>query len=294
LFVGSSFNAGIYSYDINTTVSTTISLTGYAFSLIVHPTSNSVYAGAWLGGTNGQVLVIDTLTNTVTNNISFAQTQKIVNFAYSPTTNNIYISTFQATAGQNTLLPPTAFYIGGDSNINQIVRDGFYSPYWIRRLYFYSSNTTNFNQNFFLLTKDANGNLCESPQVPSLSVATLQFQAGIGLVDYPNKEFILGINQWYKELKVVANSELSMILVYQQIEKSDLLSYIDKEGKGVGSMTYDGLANVKTQKYNLNQLDYIMPVNAFVLPKETITPISVQEINNILSNTITNSSDGTS
>jgi hypothetical protein len=294
LFIGSTFNAGLYSYNINTSTWTLISLTGYSSSFFIHPTSDTVYSGGWLGGTSGQILIIDSLNNSVTNTINFSQFLKEVYFAYSPITNNIYISTTQLLQGVNTLLPPTAFYIGGDSNINQIVRDGFYSPYWIRRLYFYSSNTTNFNQNFFLLTKDANGNLCESPQVPSLSVATLQFQAGIGLVDYPNKEFILGINQWYKELKVVANSELSMILVYQQIEKSDLLSYIDRAGKGVGSMTYDGLANVQTQKYNLNQLDYIMPVNAFVLPKETITPISVQEINNILSNTITNSSDGTS
>lgn len=293
LFVGSSFNAGIYSYDINTTISTTISLTGYAFSIIVHPTSNSVYAGAWLGGSNGQVLVIDTLTNTVTNNISFVQTQNIVNFAYSPTTNNIYISTFQPIQGQNTLLPPTGFYISTKNEritISQVVRDGFYSPYWIRRLYFYSNNTSNFNQNFFLLTKDANGNLCEVPQVPNLSVATLQFQSGIGLVDYPNKEFILGINQWYKEIKVVANSDLTMILVYQQIQKSNLLSYIEKVGYGVNSTTYDGLANVQVQNFNLNQLDYIMPANALVLPKDTITPVSAKEINNILSNT----SDGTS
>lgn len=297
LFVGSSFNAGIYSYDINTTISTTISLTGYAFSIIVHPTSNSVYAGAWLGGSNGQVLVIDTLTNTVTNNISFVQTQNIVNFAHSPTTNNIYISTFQPIQGQNTLLPPTGFYISTKNEritISQVVRDGFYSPYWIRRLYFYSNNTSNFNQNFFLLTKDANGNLCEVPQVPNLSVATLQFQSGIGLVDYPNKEFILGINQWYKEIKVAANSDLTMILVYQQIQKSNLLSYIEKVGYGVNSTTYDGLANVQVQHFNLNQLDYIMPANALVLPKDTITPVSAKEINNILSNTLTNSSDGTS
>jgi DNA-binding beta-propeller fold protein YncE len=297
LFIGSSFNAGIYSYDINTTISTTISLTGYAFSLIVHPTSNSVYAGAWLGGSNGQVLVIDTLTNTVTNNISFVQTQNIVNFAYSPTTNNIYISTFQPIQGQNTLLPPTGFYISTKNEritISQVVRDGFYSPYWIRRLYFYSNNTSNFNQNFFLLTKDANGNLCEVPQVPNLSVATVQFQAGIGLVDYPNKEFILGINQWYKEIKVVANSDLTMILVYQQIQKSNLLSYIDKVGKGVNSTTYDGLANVEIQKFNLNQLDYIMPANALVLPKDTITPVNVQEINSTISKSLTNSSNETS
>jgi hypothetical protein len=295
LYLGSTFNAGIYAYNLITTSSTAISLTSFSTNFLIHPTSNTVYSGGWLGGTSGELLLIDALTNTVTDTINYTQLQKIVNITYSPTTNNLYFSTYQFIGGLNNLLPPTAFYISGDSNINQIVRDGFYSPYWIRRLYFYSSNTQNFNQNFFLLTKDANGNLCEFPQVPSLSVATLQFQAGIGLVDYPNKEFILGINQWYKELKVVANSELSMILVYQQIEKSDLLSYIDKAGKGVGSMTYDGLANVQAQKYNLNQLDYIMPVNALVLPKdEIITPLNVQELNNILSNAITNSSDGTS
>jgi len=121
-----------------------------------------------------------------------------------------------------------------------------------------------------------------------LSVATVQFQAGIGLVDYPNKEFILGINQWYKEIKVVANSDLTMILVYQQIQKSDLLSYIDKVGQGVNSTTYDGLANVEIQKFNLNQLDYIMPANALVLPKDTITPVNVQEINSTISKSLTN------
>jgi hypothetical protein len=297
LYLGSYYNAGIYAYNLITTSSTAISLTSFSTNFLVHPTSNTVYSGGWLGGTSGELLLIDSLTNLVTNtiNYTFVTLQKIVNITYSPTTNNLYFSTQQPIEGLNTLLPPTAFYISGDSDINQIVRDGFYSPYWIRRLYFYSSNTQNFNQNFFLLTKDANGNLCEFPQVPSLSVATLQFQAGIGLVDYPNKEFILGINQWYKELKVVANSELSLILVYQQLEKSDLLSYIDKTGRGIGASDIKSITNQDVPKYNLEQLNFIMPVNALVLPKdEIITPLNVQELNNILSNAITNSSNGTS
>jgi hypothetical protein len=297
LIVGSSgvVSLNIAKYNLNTSTFTTISSIYYATTIFSHTPSDVIYAFSWLGGFNGQILLIDVNTNSIINNISFLQGTKDASFAYNPSSNTIYVSSFQPIFGMNILSPPPSLYISGDSDINQIVRDGFYSPYWIRRLYFYSSNTENFNQNFFLLTKDANGNLCEVPQVPSLSVATAQFQAGIGMVDYPNKEFILGINQWLKELKVVANSELSLILVYQQLEKSDLLSYIEKEGKGVGSMTYDGVTNTQSPKYNLEQLNFIMPVNALVLPKdETITPVSVQELNTTISKAMKNLSDGTS
>jgi YVTN family beta-propeller protein len=229
---------------------------------------------------NNSISVIDCSSNTIiglpfiTNSKPNASCYNSVNkTTYAVDLQNVYVF-FQ---------PQTAtLYITGDTNYNFAVRDGFNNPFWVDRMYFYSQNADNFNQTFFKVTKDANGNFCEECNTPSLSVSMMQFQSGIGMVKYPNKSLVLGINQWFKDLLIKAQSQITMIFVYQQLEKSYLLS-ASKNADLYFNKGFDDSVNRRNpiQKFKLEDLNNIMPLNN---GEFEITPFSVSNFNNILLN----------
>ncbi len=116
------------------------------------------------------------------------------------------------------------FFIGGSTNYNYFLRDILYAPALVRRIVFYSSTAVNFNQVVNHTYKDANGVQINFPRIPSLSVGMAQFQSGIGMLDFPSNELILGINEWFSNFFIRARSEIKMILIYKQIDKSNLLT----------------------------------------------------------------------
>ena len=120
-------------------------------------------------------------------------------------------------------LPPV-FYISGSTNYNNFIRDILNSPAWVRRIVFYSNTDVNFNQVLNQTYTDANGIQVNVPRIPSLSIGISQFQTGIGMVDFKDDNFVLGINEFFSNFFVGANSQITLILIYNQIEKSSLLS----------------------------------------------------------------------
>ena len=116
------------------------------------------------------------------------------------------------------------FFILGSTDYNYWLRDTLYSPALIRRIIFYSNNARNFNQVVNHTYKDATGLRVNSPLIPSLSVGMNQFQSGIGMLDFPTNEMILGVNEWLSNFLVRRQSQIKLILVYKQIDKSNLLT----------------------------------------------------------------------
>ena len=80
------------------------------------------------------------------------------------------------------------------------------------------------NQVINHIYKDADGIECQIPRFPSLSVGINQFQGWIGQLDFPNNEAVFGINQWFQNVLIKANSEIGFLLIYKQIDKSKMLS----------------------------------------------------------------------
>jgi len=128
------------------------------------------------------------------------------------------------------------FYITGTSSdggdYNVAVRDFLYSPCWVRRIYVYSKDKDNFNQSITHIYKDANGNRCKIPKIPSLTVGVNQFQGWMAELDLPDKDTIFGINQWYQQVLIKKHTELTFLLIYKQLEKSHLLSMVSPLEKG--------------------------------------------------------------
>lgn len=278
MYISDATNNVVYVLDCITNLVTSTITVGTSPSGLSYDTLNNTVYVCNFGSDN--ISVIDCSTNTVIG-LPFAVTSKPNGTCYNSVNKTTYTVDLQDV---NVFFQPqtATLYITGDSNYNFVVRDGFNSPYWVDRMYFYSQNVPNFNQTFFKVTKDANGNFEEEPNVPSLSVSTMQFQSGIGIVKYPNKSLVLGINQWFKGLLIKAQSQITIIFVYQQLEKSYLLSasknadlYIDRD--------FDDSVNRRNpiQKFKLEDLNDIMPLNN---GDYEIVPFSISNFNNILLN----------
>ena len=128
------------------------------------------------------------------------------------------------------------FYItgtsGDGSGYNSSVRDYFNSPAWVRRIYFYSKDEDNFKQVITHLYIDANGDECQIPKIPSTTVGVNQFQGWMAELDLPNKDTVFGINQWYQNVLIKKNSELTFLVIYKQIDKAQVLSLVSPLEKG--------------------------------------------------------------
>ena len=285
LYVGSLVNLGIWTLDTLTdTFISNIAPTKRAVDFLVHVSSNSVYAvGAIV---NGELNRFNGTSDTLEFTTLFTNTVNSISLAYSPVQNIIYSSSSTVAPFQlNSFIPsqvPT-FYIlsSGASDYNQDVRDFFNNPAWIRKIFIYSDNSTNFNQIFSQITKDANGNALYLPQNAGISVGVMQFQQRIGELDFPNKDLILGINQWFEGLTIEPNSQYTMILVFQQIEKADLLSHYPLSSKH----DIDDLAEYVNQinpikKYSLQDLNRVMPLNSGEF--KSVQPFSISKFNQLL------------
>lgn len=266
----------VYVLDCITNLVTATVSVGTSPSGLSYDTLNNTIYVCNFGSDN--VTVIDCLTNTVIG-LPFAVTSEPNGACYNSINKTTY--TVDLLDVNVFFQPQTAtLYITGDTNYNFAVRDGFNSPFWVDRLYFYSQNVPNFNQTFFKVTKDANGNFEEEPNVPSLSVSMMQFQSGIGMVKYPNKSLVLGINQWFKNILIKAQSQLTIIFVYQQLEKSYLLSS-SKNADLYLNRDFDDSVNRRNpiQKFKLEDLKDIMPLNN---GDYEIVPFSISNFNNML------------
>jgi hypothetical protein len=170
--------------------------------------------------------------------------------AYNQTPNDVFFNFFDPLVVQQSNVPTTplsGFYIStsnSSDNYNVAVRDFLYSPCWTRRIYVYSRTEQNLNQVITHVYKDANGMECQIPRFPSLSVGVNQFQGWIAQIDFPNNEAIFGINQWFKNVLIKGNSELGLLLIYQQIDKSKMLSVSN----------YDCPCPAKLRKWNNQDL----------------------------------------
>lgn len=201
------------------TINTIISGGASPLSITYYPLNNLMYVGFI-----GNVLILDCNTNTFLPNNIFTGVNNY-GIAYNFIKNSMYVSA--NTIGVFDINSPLLPYITSSFNYNEFIQDIIYNPVWVERIVFYSQSSTTFNQVINNTSKDANGNLMNNPYIPSMSVGTSQFQSGIGKLDFPNAELVLGVNQYLANFTVAPNSDIKLILIYKQLQKIELLT--DKE-----------------------------------------------------------------
>ncbi len=116
------------------------------------------------------------------------------------------------------------FWINGSSSeYNKFLRDIVNSPAWTTRIVFYSQANENIRQVIYHTYKNPNGLIITIPLLPNLSISPYQFQGGIRKLDFPDNSLILGTTEWFSDFLVKANTQINLVLIYQQIDKSSLL-----------------------------------------------------------------------
>ena len=241
------------------------------FAIAYDSLTNTMYVTRLVAGT---VRLIDCNINAIIAVISTGAFPTDVIFNYL--NNSIYV-TDSATNNISVISPliPQVSYIGGSFDYNAFIQDVINNPVGVDRFVIVSQNNGNFNQVLNVVYKDANGIETQNPFIPSLSVGTSQFQSGIGKVDFPNSELVLGVNQYLSNFLVKANSEVKVLLIYKQLEKSKLLS--DKKAM-CGRLEIKG-----NPLQTFNPTNHDAPFDYFpIIPikptKPSIRPFSIRDI----------------
>ncbi|MBK7363005.1 MAG: hypothetical protein IPJ01_11975 [Micavibrio sp.] len=257
---------------------------------LIHTPTNSIYA-VGKGTVVANLYRFNGTTNVLEFTTTFPQLTNILSLAFSPAQNIIYGSADDGSGvgylNTFTALQTATLYISGSgaSSYNNDVRDFFYNPAWVRKMFIYSDNNANFFQIYNRIWKDANGEIMKYPLNAGISVSTQQFQNKIGVIDFPDDDkLILGINQWLEGLVLEPNSNYTIIIAFQQLEKSDLLTNVTIEADSVNEIN-----PLKT--YSMKDLDRIMPLNN----GNFIEPFSISGFNQALieaSKSVTSDNDG--
>lgn len=251
---------------------------------LIHTPTNSVYAvGRTLGISN--LYRFNGTTNVLEFTTTFVQPTNIISLAFSPAQNIIYATSTDATTGLNsfTALQTATLYISGSgsSSYNDDVRDFFNNPAWVKKIFVYSDNNANFFQIYNRLWKDANGKEIKYPLNAGISVSTQQFQSRIGVLDFTDDDkLILGINQWLEGLVLEPNSNYTMILAFQQIKKSDLLSSYPSGGNRLINDLTDYVSQINPLRtYSMKDLNRVMPLNS---GEFSVQPLNISDFNKAL------------
>lgn len=206
------------SNSIISTISTGSSLVGLELSY--NALSNLVYVSNLLAGT---ITVIDCYSNTISATLTgFTQPQVSV---FVSKLNTLYV--FDSGANSvYTLASPIPFvtYISGTTNYNQFVTELNNIPKRARhiRLIVESSNQLAVPLN--ILKRDANGNFCNVPKIPTEYRNANNYQGSICDMPFEPKELILNNQMIISQYIIAPNSTVKMVLYFDEIDMSDLLS----------------------------------------------------------------------
>jgi YVTN family beta-propeller protein len=223
MYIANTFSSDVYLIDCNTNtlIGLPISVGLGSLGIVYNSLLNLMYVA---NVASVDISVIDCSTNLVVNTIATPSPVSTLGIVFNVTDNTFYVSS-NNTDDISVLSPAivTTTYIGGSDNYNTFVRDVMNNPMSVKDIMFYSNTPANLNQVIYTTKKDANGIAVYEPQIPSLSINVGQFQASIAKLDFGDKGFTLDTNSSLSNFTVAPKSEVKLILVQQQIERSALL-----------------------------------------------------------------------
>lgn len=219
---------------VSNTVIATISLPSSPFlyefpvGISFNSLTNSIYVGCHETSdtTNGSVLVIDCNTNIISEN------PFTVSGGYSPRSivfnnysNKIYTSNNAYGSDSLTVIVSTVNpYISGTTDYNQFVRELQNIPKRVRHIRLTTESYSQMAVPLYLQKRDANGIFCGVPRIPTEDLKPEDYQSFICELPFKPKELILNNNEIISQYTVAPNSTVGMVIYFDEIDMSDLLS----------------------------------------------------------------------
>ena len=258
MYCTDSFNNAVLVLNcITNTVVFTIPLGVNPYGITYDSLNNTMYVGNY--GVN-TVNVIDCNANSVIYTITVGSLEnQPYELAYSTINNAIYVSS-HSDSTVSVISSPTmpSFYISGSTDYNQFVREFSFMPKRVRHITMIVDNQNQFNIHYEILTRDANGIQFTIPKLPNVSKNINQYQSNMVELAFSEKELILDNTTTFNQYTVLANSEVKMVIYYDEIDLSDALTNSVSVCQMIEPTVADGSSRTEAEleaKENLPLLD---------------------------------------
>lgn len=199
---------------------TSVSVGTAPFDLSYSELNNVIFV-ANIGSSD--VSIIDCSSNTVTSTVTVGTSPSAILFI--PTFNSLYVAN---SVSDNVSLmvstTPIVPYISGTTDYNQFVAELNNIPKRARHMILTVESYAQFAVPFNILHRDANGNFCNEPKIPTEYLDTNDYQSFICELPFKPKELILNNQTIISQYTIAPNSTVKMVLYFDEIDMSDLLS----------------------------------------------------------------------
>lgn len=205
---------------INNSLTATISVGNLPVFLSYNSLSNLVYSTSVVDKTISE---IDCYSNTVSSTISVPN--DCITSTFVPQLNTLYV-TNNGSNILDVLASPIPFvtYISGTTNYNQFVAELNNIPKRARQMRLIVDNSNQLSVPLDILKRDANGNFCNTPKIPTEYRDANNYQGSICDIPFEPKELILNNQMIISQYTIAPNSTVKMVLYFDEIDMSDLLS----------------------------------------------------------------------
>lgn len=219
-------NGGIDTYIVNCTTNLiastfTFSSSDYQSGLALNLFNNVVYGYSADYGGLYYINGVDNSINSITPAIGIGD---FISFGFYNTNNNSMYITHSVSQYIEILRNDSNFYITGTTNYNQFVTELQNVPKRVRHIRLTVESYSQMAVPFYLLKRDANGNFCGVPRIPTEELRPEDYQSFMCEMAFKPKELILNNNEIISGYTVAPESTVKMVLYFDEIDMSDLLS----------------------------------------------------------------------
>ncbi len=192
----------------------------YQYGLALNIFNNTVYGFSNLYGGYYYIDCDDNSIHSIIPNIGV----DFPSFGFYNTINNsMYITNYSSNSVYVLRNTPNV-YITGSGNYNEFVTELQNTPKRVRHIRLTVESYSQMAIPMYLLTRDANGNSCGDPKIPTEYLNTNDYQSFICELPFKPKELILNNNTIISQYTIAASSTVSMVIYYDQIDMSDMMS----------------------------------------------------------------------
>lgn len=248
-----SFSNSIYVTNLNTndvsiincasnTVTSSFSVGNNPYGITYNSYTNSMYVS---NSGDTYISIIDCSSNTTTGTLSVGTTPR--GLFFNPSMSTIYIT--NSSSNDVYVYSPLVypyFYINGSTSYNGFLRELQNTPKRVRHITMVVESGNQLTIPYEIVIRDANGNQKTNPKIPNTYTSVNQTQSFVCEIDFDPKELILNNTNIFSQYTILANSTVKMVIYYDEIDKSDMLSEIIDYAKIADIKVPDG--NTKTEE----------------------------------------------
>lgn len=244
MYISCTVSNDVRIIDCNTNLFTPsiIPVGAFPFSLSYDSLTNKIYVASF---SSNNISVIDCFSNSIIGSISVGLNP--IGISYNSTNNTMYVSNNSSNdVSVITSLIPQVPYISGSTDYNEFLRELQNTPKRVGHMSLLVDNVSQQYVPYEILKRDANGNQAVHVKLPNTYLSPNQQQVSVCELSFGEKELILDNTTILSRYTILPTTSVKMVIYYDEIDKSDMLSEIIDYAKIADVKVPDG--NSRTEE----------------------------------------------